>query len=97
MVAVAEMCIASGLGATIPLAELPREVDPFAEMNGCYILSVDRTKVVTLIDLIKDSAVAKVIGDASPDPHLIAFRSQADACDVPISELTQVWRGTLDW
>jgi phosphoribosylformylglycinamidine synthase len=97
LVAVAEMCIASGIGATMPLRELPPDLEPFAEMTGTYILSVSRSNVEALFRHVEGKALAKVVGDASPDPWLVAFWSKGDSCEIEIGELTRAWRGTLDW
>jgi len=96
LLAVAEMCIASGLGATIPLLE-SHDVGPFAEMLASFVVAVPRDRVDSLIGAIGDSGIAKVIGDASLSSRLVAFRSKTDALDSTVEELTRAWRGTLDW
>ena len=95
LTAIAEMCIASGLGATLP--ELPANIDPLAELTGAYILSVGRQKIDSVIRQMGNSAILKIIGDASPAARFLAFRYQNDSCDLPVDELTKAWRGTLDW
>jgi phosphoribosylformylglycinamidine synthase len=97
LVAVAEMCIASGLGATLPLGELPAGVDAFDELLGSYLLSVQRDNIDAVSDLLRKDVELKIIGDASPAPHFVAFRSKEDSMDLSVNELTAAWRGTLDW
>jgi phosphoribosylformylglycinamidine synthase len=97
LVAAAEMCIASGFGATLPLVELPVDVEAFDELLGSYVLSVPRHNINAVFDILGKAVECTIIGDASPAARFIAFRSKDDAMDVSVDELTAAWRGTLDW
>ncbi|HEY8666631.1 MAG TPA: AIR synthase-related protein, partial [Tepidisphaeraceae bacterium] len=96
LVAIAEMSIASGFGATLPLSTLPAGIDPFAELLGAYILSVHRRDVKDVLDRAAGQAEVKIIGDGSPAPQFNAY-TRKDSCELSIEDLTRAWRGTLDW
>ncbi len=88
LVAVAEMCIAAGLGAdlTEPLA---------AEVNwpglGGYVLETDAPDRL-LAALGPDAARIGTVAALAADPRL-AWPGDS----VPVADLTAAWRGTLDW
>jgi phosphoribosylformylglycinamidine synthase II len=89
LVAAAEMCIASGLGLILDNAQ----VEWFAESNGRYLVEVDSQHLVAqLQQLISHHATVTFIGRVTPDAKL-----QVGGETLEISELTQAWRGTLDW
>jgi phosphoribosylformylglycinamidine synthase len=88
LVAAAEMCIASGLGLNLE----NRDADWFAESNGRYVVEARGERVAELEQIISNHAMATFLGRVTPDAKL-QVRGEA----IEISELTQAWRGTLDW
>lgn len=101
LTAVAEMCIASGLGAR--LNHLP-EIDPFAEGNARYVielnaLGLDAAKKqvarhgARLTELGTVSAVPAALEITRPGPN----NSTAYELQAFVDEMTKAWRGTLDW
>jgi phosphoribosylformylglycinamidine synthase len=85
LTAVAEMCIASGLGFAAGKGD-----SPFAEFKGGYVL-----------ELASDSAAQfpaglgtlEIIGQVTGD-GLLRLPGGGDAS---VADLTKAWRGTLDW
>jgi len=82
--AIAEMAIASGIGADVDLSALG--ADPFAEGLGSYVFELNASEV----DLasLKQVADVVVVGKTS---------TKVDVFGISITDLTQAWRGTLDW
>jgi len=97
MVAAAEMCIASGLGAVLNLAELDGGLDPFAEANATYLLGVRREDADEVARRAGDDATLSAIGQASSTPRLLVLDGAGHREEVSVDELTRAWRGTLDW
>ena len=100
LTAVAEMCIAAGLGADL----LSGSADAFfSEPVGQYIIEVDAHDADAVVALIQGAGVvAQAIGRTSPSPRLQVGRTvpglstQIDAT-LSLDEMTRAWRGTLDW
>jgi phosphoribosylformylglycinamidine synthase subunit PurSL len=100
LTAVAEMCIASGLGADLIWQA---EDMPFAETIGSYVVEVDARAADSLKAML-DKRGAKMIelGRTSSSPRLqiselLANRSEKIHAHLFIDEMTKAWRGTLDW
>jgi phosphoribosylformylglycinamidine synthase len=101
LTAVAEMCIASGMGATIT-----SEADAnayFAEGNGRYFVE---TSYAAKAEMEKTCAAAGVrvreIGRTGADAilqvsRIMPERSEKFELHASVDELTAAWRGTLDW
>jgi phosphoribosylformylglycinamidine synthase subunit PurSL len=90
-IAVAEMCIASGLGAELePVALLSGAA--FAEWPGRYVVELAGGEAVEKLSAKLPGAIVTELGVVTDDGHLrigdLAFHVDA---------LTAVWRGTLDW
>ena len=100
LIALAEMCIASGMGASLDATKVGH---PFAEGNGSYVLELHAQGVDQVQRLLsRHGASATVIGRVSATPRLelsslTEFRSATYQLDVGVDELTRAWRGTLDW
>ncbi|HEV8606183.1 MAG TPA: AIR synthase-related protein, partial [Tepidisphaeraceae bacterium] len=95
--AAAEMCIASGKGLDLDLSVIG--TDPFADYCGQYLIEFDADdpKVPTLPRYGDDISVI-VIGGVSGRVELTDGGLNAgDRWRISIHELTQAWRGTLDW
>jgi phosphoribosylformylglycinamidine synthase len=82
LVAVAEMCIASGKGAALKLSG-----DEFAEPVAQYVLEVDAVPAGS------SDVAFDVIGTVVSDATLTLASGESIAID----DLTRAWRGTLDW
>ncbi|MDB5301362.1 MAG: purL 2, partial [Phycisphaerales bacterium] len=100
LTAVAEMCIASGLGAD--LAPDDAEV-LFAEPVGQYVIEVEavgQSEVTRLIAQL--GGEVRELGRTSSDvrlqiARLLPDRSQTMDLHVLVDDMTRAWRGTLDW
>ncbi|HEY1687098.1 MAG TPA: phosphoribosylformylglycinamidine synthase subunit PurS [Tepidisphaeraceae bacterium] len=99
LVTAAEMCIASGLGVSVEAEHIARD-DPFAERPGRYIIELS-TAAVELGAKIEQAfspfATAKHLGFVQHRPSLLIMNNKKIVEDMPVSELTTAWRGTLDW
>jgi phosphoribosylformylglycinamidine synthase len=89
LVAVAEMCIASGFGLSLDPDSLSSD-DPLAPAVGGYI--VEPSTSTSQADLIAH------FGPAVQVVRLGIVQTQpAQLLQIPVSQLTAAWRGTLDW
>jgi phosphoribosylformylglycinamidine synthase len=101
LTAAAEMCIAGNLGMKIDAAR----DDYFTESPGRYLVEIHGQGINQLQTLIHNHGVEMtLIGRTSADStpalqvsHLQANRSERIGCHVFVKDLTQAWRGTLDW
>jgi phosphoribosylformylglycinamidine synthase subunit PurSL len=94
LVSVAEMCIASGLGADVRLAESVM----FVEVPGCYVVEYapeDGEELKRLFDAPR--LTFEPCGQVVPEPRLRSDNYQGAADEVSVGEMTRAWRGTLDW
>jgi phosphoribosylformylglycinamidine (FGAM) synthase-like enzyme len=100
LTAVAEMCIASGLGAD--LAPDDAEV-LFAEPVGQYVIEVEALGQGEMTRLIAQlGGEVRELGRTSSDARLqiarlLPNRSQTMDLHVLVDDMTRAWRGTLDW
>ena len=96
LVAAVEMCIASGLGLAIEgLALLD---DPFGEGPGGYLLEMnDWHWMHMLADWLKGVAEVSVVGKVIQQPQLQIARDKRIVESASVQQLTDAWRGTLDW
>ncbi len=96
LVTIAEMCIASGLGATIDLGDLPQE-EVWAEHTCCYVLEVaDPNAPLTWLRALEWHS-SREIGQVSDEPRLQVARGEDVLADVPVAELAEAWRAPLAW
>lgn len=86
--AVAEMCIASGIGLVIP-DSLFNAPNAFAEAPGGY--------VVELASQCSVDSIRKALAQIASIDELGQTIRDAKLNDIPITDLTKAWRGTLDW
>src|SRR5690606_4118760 len=93
LVALAEMCIASGLGA---VATFPAEAGLFQEGNGLYLLAVRPEGAQAVTAALGDAARVHPLAEADATARLRASRG-AERLDVPVDDLRAAWRRTLDW
>jgi phosphoribosylformylglycinamidine synthase len=101
LVAVAEMCIASGLGAS--LDSQGDGQSHFSESNGCYVVETHALGADALRNLIERAGGTwTALGRTSAQPvlevgRLTTQRTQKVECHASVEDLTKAWRGTLDW
>ncbi|HMB96304.1 MAG TPA: AIR synthase-related protein, partial [Tepidisphaeraceae bacterium] len=92
LVAIAEMCIASSLGAVLENID---DAQLFAESCGRYIAEVRGEHLNELQQLISHhQAVIISLGRVSPDAKLVIKNRD---WQIGIEDITRAWRGTLDW
>ena len=100
LTAVAEMCIASGLGADLQSDEID---EWFTESVGQYVIEVEALAQSDVEQLLNEREIrAKEIGRTTAYPrleigHLLANRSKKIDAQIFVDEMTRAWRGTLDW
>jgi phosphoribosylformylglycinamidine synthase len=101
LTAVAEMCIASGIGARLKAED---DADAyFAESNGGYVVETHAMGVERLrASLKRAGALVRELGRTSPDAilqisRITPGRSETFECHAFVEDLTKAWRGTLDW
>jgi phosphoribosylformylglycinamidine synthase len=96
-VAAAEMAIASGLGLIVG-AELFMNEGAFAESPGRYL--VELPEPASIDDLRKhfgDTADVSEVGLTQHLRKLTVTTAKERVLEIGLEELTQAWRGTLDW
>jgi phosphoribosylformylglycinamidine synthase len=96
-VAAAEMCIASGLGMIIGAEHLMTD-DAFAERPGRYLVELKSTD--DRDTFAADFAEATDVVDVGLVQHLrkLTVTSPKErVLEIGLDELTDAWRGTLDW
>ena len=87
--AVAEMAVASGVGATI--ARIADHVDLFSESAGRAVLCVAPDRVRAVLDVLEAHGVAHSrIGEAGGDRIVVK-----DLLDLGLAEAADVWRNRL--
>jgi phosphoribosylformylglycinamidine synthase len=87
--AIAEMCIASGLGAEVTLAEALL----FVETPGGYVIEYKPEHAEELQTLFESLHFTfEAIGSVTGDKEL-----KVNGDSLGIEAMTQAWRGTLDW
>ena len=87
LAAVAEMCIASGLGAAL---DRPLDADPVAAPLGTYLMEVAPADADGVLGEL--GGLACIIGTVAADPRLTWPGGECS-----VTEMTAAWRGTLDW
>jgi phosphoribosylformylglycinamidine synthase len=90
-VAVAEMCIAGGLGATL-IGDFD-EVDWFSESNCRFVIEVEPERIAEFESLCEGFPPIYRVGTVISEPVL----SFGDLFSVSVSELKDAWQKPLDW
>jgi phosphoribosylformylglycinamidine synthase len=96
-VAAAEMCIASGLGLIVGAEHMMTD-EAFAERPGRYLVELKSTEDRDAF--AADFAGAADVADFGLVQHLrkLTVTSPKErVLEIGLDELTQAWRGTLDW
>lgn len=97
LVAAAEMCIASGLGVSIGEDAFDYQ-SAFAEKPGQYLLELsDPREMDTLRKLLDSVADIVNVGVIQHLPRLSVIRHGRVVWDVSVDDMTEAWRGTLNW
>ncbi len=86
-VAIAEMCIASGLGATIDLKNTAVPFDLFDEPAATYVLEMSAKEAA--------HSGLPMIGKVTTDSILSIRSSSDEKIEVPVSDLDAAWRSPL--
>jgi phosphoribosylformylglycinamidine synthase len=96
-VAAAEMCIASGKGLIVGADQFMTD-GAFVERPGRYLLELtDPTSVEDLRSRIASHADVTEIGLVQHLRKLTVTNERERVLEIGIDEMTQAWRGTLDW
>ncbi|HST06421.1 MAG TPA: AIR synthase-related protein, partial [Chloroflexia bacterium] len=109
-IALAEMCIAGGTGATVDLGEhasaakthithIRSDVLLFAEQPSRIIVALPTSKWLALQELANATGVGLVLlGETGIDttPTLRITRDDVTLVDVEVKEMDAAWRGALD-
>jgi phosphoribosylformylglycinamidine synthase len=85
--ALAEMCIASGLGASI---DLPQEYD-----RDSMFTPVATTYVLEMKQVDADALGFPIIGQVNKQPRLSITQGQSSWIDLGVNELARAWRSPL--
>lgn len=98
-VALAEMCISGGMGASIDCSKLPAEnlrVDEilFSETHGRFLLEVDNAHVNELLELMKKRVSFGVIGKTEGGSLEFSYRDKRLLC-ISIEDLKDVWTNSI--
>jgi phosphoribosylformylglycinamidine synthase len=96
--AVAEMCFAGGLGASIDLSRLPAAADvpdecrAFAEDPHRYVLEVERAHLSAVERMLADARIPHaMIGHVTDDGHLELVGTATARESIAIGELQAAW------
>jgi phosphoribosylformylglycinamidine synthase len=96
-VAAAEMCIASGLGLIVG-AELFMTEAAFAEIPGRYLVELpDPTAIGGLAERFAGVAEVIEVGLTQHLRKLTVTTAKERVLEISLEDLTNAWRGTLDW
>ncbi len=103
LVTLAEMCIASGLGARIDLDSLEPQDAVWRESSCSYVLELKKSDAAvgqspSFARSLKDPVHrAVVIGRVEASPRLQIIRSGKTVIDLPVADLEKAWRAPLAW
>jgi phosphoribosylformylglycinamidine synthase len=84
-VAIAEMCIASGLGAIVEASLV--KASRSAYVSTTYVLEVDR-RIAIACEL-------PILGEVTADPRLVVRSDERRAIDLSVEELSRAWKSPL--
>lgn len=104
-VALAEMCFAGGLGASVFLNEVPcenslKDVEIlFSESNSRFLIEVDKNKKGEIEKIFNEYKVPfGLIGCTDTVPHLVIYDSDGSkVITADIYKLKQAWQSPLNW
>jgi len=91
-VAVAEMCIAGGLGATLTDTFLFNDETLFSETTSRFVIEVEPEHTAEIESLFKSFPI-RHLGTVTSEPVL----SFGNSFSVSVDELKSAWQKPLDW
>jgi len=97
-VAIAEMCIASGLGVDLDLSplDLPGFVKLFSESNTRWLVEVGSREAEKFVEFFKERQLkAEIIGFVSGHELMVKDENGRKLIDVEIEKLDDAWRNGL--
>ena len=96
--AVAEMAIGSNHGAALLLRE-DRDFDTlFDEPLASYVIEIEKSRFAEASKYFATQPVSfEPLGRVIAEPKLVLATAKAIELEVEVSELRELWRGTLDW
>jgi phosphoribosylformylglycinamidine synthase len=94
LVALAEMCIASGTGGEVNEALL-KDFDPTAPALASYLVELNLPFADAVRLFGDDASVAEAAG-VREEPKFV-MEIGGGRVEIPLADLTAAWRGTLDW
>ncbi|MBN1342164.1 MAG: phosphoribosylformylglycinamidine synthase subunit PurS [Phycisphaerae bacterium] len=97
LVALAEMCIAARLGATIVLDDVDPIETVWAEDTCSYVLELAESDVPMTWLSLDGSRYSTVIGRVQESPRLQVVRGGKTLIDLSVDELADAWRSPLAW
>jgi phosphoribosylformylglycinamidine synthase len=89
--AAAEMCIASGIGLSVE-GDLFSKPGAFAYVNGSYVAELKAGDIATITKAFAGVGSVTTLGKTQTESTL-----KLPDASLTIAEMTQAWRGTLDW
>ena len=99
-VALAECCIAGGLGAEAELSPAAGRLSPhqllFSESSGRFVVSVRKKDEKKFRQAMRGAAFAR-IGQVSGNGALSASLNGARLASVPLASLSSSWKKTMGW
>jgi len=96
LVAIAEMCIASGLGFDAQLSDtLLRQA--FEEQPARYVMEITPRDVLRAAEILSGIGSMQTVGSVKANKSLDLKGGGSETIEIGIDELTNAWRGTLDW
>jgi phosphoribosylformylglycinamidine synthase II len=94
LTAMAEMCIASGLGVKADMAGALQE--PFAELMAAYVVEIAPGDLAGARELLSAGSLIP-LGEVS-DSGTLCLHGKGNAdVELSIEDMTRAWRWTLDW
>jgi phosphoribosylformylglycinamidine synthase subunit PurSL len=101
-VALAEMCFAGQLGATIDIASAATAASLtsvellFSESNSRFLMEVSAQREAELAELFAGVALTK-LGTVSADEKVVMHSGEATLVNMPWKQLFDAWHSPLDW
>jgi phosphoribosylformylglycinamidine synthase len=95
VVAAAEMAIASNIGLKFDAAWIESKA-AWIEVPGQYLVEIDAKNEASLRAHLPDADVAH-IGQTQTSTLLAGFADASGSVEIPLTQATAAWRGTLDW
>lgn len=96
--AIAEMAIGSNLGAAILLRDHNDFDSLFDESLATYVVEIDKSSFSNASKFFATQPVVfDPLGRVIGEPKLVLSSAKTIEMEVEVSELRELWRGTLDW